>query len=260
MADIFSKERPFPEWKITGIDGAPAVLFETCESTQKYLEENFRKLADGTLIVADAQSAGHGRHSRAWKSPKGKNLYFDILIPLNGLPKEIFPQVMQVVAMTLARLLNGYNADVSVKWPNDLLWQGQKFCGMVSTVLSQGMRTSLAVGIGINVNSLPEDYKDIPRPITTLREIFGKEIDREELLRQIVSALGVAIERLRTEGIRPWMEDWRRMDKFIGCKARIVEGTEVIEGTIIDINEDGSLKFRTAAGETIRRYSGDLEI
>lgn len=260
MADIFSADRPFAEWKLEGIDGTPAVLFENCESTQKYLEENFRKLADGTIIVADAQSAGHGRHDRAWISPEGKNLYFDVLIPLDGLPKEIFPQVMQVVAMTLARLLNRYSADVSVKWPNDLLWRGQKFCGMVSTVLSQGNRKSLAVGIGINVNSLPEDYKNIPRPITTLRKIFGEKINREELLRQIILALGEALKKLRAEGIRPWMEDWRRMDKFIGNTARIVERNEIIEGTILGVNDDGSLNFRTDTGETIRRYSGDLEI
>ena len=76
--------------------------------------------------------------------------------------------------MTLARLLNRYSADVSVKWPNDLLWRGQKFCGMVSTVLSQENRKSLAVGIGINVNSLPEDCRNIRAPPPTLRGIFGE--------------------------------------------------------------------------------------
>jgi BirA family biotin operon repressor/biotin-[acetyl-CoA-carboxylase] ligase len=110
------------------------------------------------------------------------------------------------------------------------------------------------------VNATEEDFAEINRPVTSLRLILGKPLNREILLQEIVQKLESAIEITRIQGIAPWIAEWRKMDQFIGHSAKMVEGNEVIEGTILDINEDGSLLFRKTDGSIVSRYTGDLEI
>ena len=99
------------------------------------------EIVPGTLMVADTQTAGRGRHERTWDSPAGLNLYFNILIPLDGIPLASAPQITQVAALTFAEIFKGLQDDanaqglgnqdigkVTVKWPNDILCGKHKFC------------------------------------------------------------------------------------------------------------------------------------
>ena len=150
--------------------------------------------------------------------------------------------------------------NASVKWPNDILCEKKKFCGMISEILVKDGKKILTIGIGIDVNATAEDLEEIERPVTSLRLILGKALNREILLQKILQKLEESIEITRVQGIAPWIAEWRKMDQFIGHSARIVEGKEVVEGTILDINEDGSLLFRENDGSIVSRYTGDLEI
>ena len=100
---MFSQERNFTDWQLTGFGDAPALLFETIGSTHKLMKSMAAsgEIAPGTLFVADSQSDGHGRHERTWDSPAGKNIYFNILIPLDGIPTKNIAQITQVAALTL---------------------------------------------------------------------------------------------------------------------------------------------------------------
>ena len=114
------------------------------------------KIVPGTLMVADTQTAGRGRHERTWVSPAGLNLYFNILIPLDGIPLASAPQITQVAALTFAEIFKCLQDDanvqglgnqdigkVTVKWPNDILCGKHKFCGILAE-LSFGPRFSEA--------------------------------------------------------------------------------------------------------------------
>ena len=131
---------------------------------------------------------------------------------------------------------------------------------MISELLNKNGEPLLNIGIGIDVNASEMDFKEIERPVTSLKVILGRAINRETLLQEILQKLKSALEITRSQGIRPWIEEWRKMDRFIGSPARIVEGETTIEGTILDINDDGSLLFCTKSGEILSRYTGDLEI
>ena len=106
------------------------------------------EIPPGTLFVADSQSAGRGRHERTWSSPAGKNLYFNILIPLDGIPLKNSPQITQVAALTFAEVFRQLQDDanaqglgnrdigkVTVKWPNDILCGVSKFCGILAELV-----------------------------------------------------------------------------------------------------------------------------
>ena len=270
---MFSQERNFTDWQLTGFGDAPAFLFETVGSTHKLMKSMAAagEIAPGTLFVADSQSDGHGRHERTWDSPAGKNLYFNILIPLDGIPASNFAQITQVAALTFAETFNNVrecakdsqacpanrdcaeseNANspkITVKWPNDILYGKSKFCGILAEIVfvkrevpaSAGMtmqqdapRPALSMGVGINVNSDPAEYAHLNRAVTTLKEIFGHSINREKLLQALVGNLERAIGQFRAFGIRPWIEAWKRMDQFIGAR-----GTIVVNNHCTDQNRD----------------------
>ena len=322
---MFSPERSFSDWHLSGFGSAPAFLFETIDSTHKLMKAKAvaGEIIPGTLFVADSQSSGHGRHERTWDSPAGKNLYFNILIPLDGIPANRFAQITQVAALTFADLFiniqedanakdcgteNGpslaANSDegnldspkITVKWPNDILFGKSKFCGILAEIVyakipadshpglhsvagmtseSTGMTIApaLNMGVGINVNSDPEDYAHLNREVSTLKSIVGKPINREILLQMIIGNLERAIGQFKAFGITPWINAWRKMDKFIGARGTIVvnnrctdqnrdsgEGSIKKSGTILDMQPDGSLLFKCDDGTVETVISADLEI
>lgn len=294
---MFSQERNFTDWQLTGFGEAPAFLFETIGSTHKLMKSMAAsgEIAPGTLFVADSQSDGHGRHERTWDSPAGKNLYFNILIPLDGIPASNFAQITQVAALTFAETFNNIqegdaiasrdcaesvNANspkITVKWPNDILYGKSKFCGILAEVVytrtQNAPRPALSMGVGINVNSEPSDYAHLNRAVTTLKAIFGHAINREKLLRALIGNLERAIGQFKAFGIRPWVEAWKRMDQFIGARGTIIvnnhctdqnrdtgEGSIKKTGRIINMNDDGSLLFECDDGTVETVISADLEI
>ena len=289
---MFSQERNFTDWQLTGFGEAPAFLFETIGSTHKLMKSMAAsgEIAPGTLFVADSQSDGHGRHERTWDSPAGKNLYFNILIPLDGIPASNFAQITQVAALTFAETFNNIQEGdaiagrdcagapkITVKWPNDILYGKSKFCGILAEVVYTRTQNApcpaLSMGVGINVNSDPADYAHLNRAVTTLKTIFGHAINREKLLQALIGNLERAIGQFKAFGIRPWVEAWKRMDQFIGARGAIIvnnhctdqnrdtgEGSIKKTGRIINMNDDGSLLFECDDGTVETVISADLEI
>jgi BirA family biotin operon repressor/biotin-[acetyl-CoA-carboxylase] ligase len=123
------------------------------------------------------------------------------------------------------------------------------------------------------VNSDASDYAALGRPVTTLKEIAGRKINREKLLQTLIANLERAIGQFKAFGITPWVAAWRKMDKFIGTRGTIIvnsrctdenrdSGTGAIKktGRIIDMNADGSLLFECDDGTMETVYSADLEV
>ena len=246
------------------------------------------EIATGTLIVANTQTKGRGRHERTWDSPAGKNLYFNLLIPLEGIPANRFAQITQVTALTFAESFihiqeeaNFNNIEcpkITVKWPNDILYGKSKFCGILAEIVFTPVplsapKPALNMGIGINVNSNAIDYAHLGREVTTLKEIIGHPINREKLLQMLIGNLERAIGQFKAFGISPWVAAWKRMDKFIGARGTIIvnnhctdenhnngEGSVKKSGTILDMQPDGSLLFQCDEGKVETVFSADLEI
>ena len=134
-------------------------------------------------------------------------------------------------------------------------------------------RPALNMGVGINVNSDPEDYAHLNRAVTTLKAIVGRPINREKLLQRLIGSLERAIGQFKAFGISPWVAAWRKMDQFIGARGTIIvnnrctdqnrdsgEGSIKKSGTILDMQDDGSLLFKCDDGTTETVISADLEI
>lgn len=291
---MFSSERNFVDWHLSGFGDAPAFLFKSLESTHSLMKQQATtgEILPGTLIVADTQTAGRGRHERTWDSPAGLNLYFNILIPLDGIPLASAPQITQVAALIFAEVFKGLQDDanaqghgdtslgkVTVKWPNDILCGKSKFCGILAELVyikptaDSIPKPAISMGVGINVNSDSVNYAHLNRAVTTLKDICGQRINREKLLQMLIANLERAIGQFRAFGIRPWVAAWKRMDQFIGARGTIIvnnhctdqnrdSGAGAIKktGAILDMQDDGSLLFKCDDGTTETVYSADLEI
>ena len=285
---MFSQERSFTDWQLSGFGNAPAFLFRTIESTHSLMKQRAAagEIAPGTLFVADTQTKGRGRHERTWDSPAEKNIYFNILIPLDEIPLNSAPQITQVAALTFAEVFKSLqdeakaqglgNKDIgkiTVKWPNDILCGKSKFCGILAEIVFMP-RPAISMGVGINVNSSPTDYAHLNRNVTTLKDICGQNINREKLLQMLIGNLERAIGQFKAFGIRPWIEAWKRMDQFIGTRGTIIVNNHCTDqnrdgnsagaikktGRIIDMNDGGSLLFECDDGTVETVISADLEI
>ena len=140
----------------------------------------------GTVVVADAQTAGKGRRGRQWESPAGENIYMSVLLRPDCLPDRA-PMLTLVMAYSVAKVLKELGfLDVQIKWPNDLVLSAKKICGILTEMqLKDAEIDYVVVGVGINVNTskFPEELNDTA---TSLYLESGRTFDREGIVESVV--------------------------------------------------------------------------
>ena len=192
-------------------------------------------LPEGSVVVADFQTAGRGQIGNVWESETGKNL------------------ISQIAALSVKETLDSYTDHVTVKWPNDIYWKDKKICGMlIENDLSGHNLYCSIIGIGINLNQAVF-RGDAPNPVS-LFQIIGKEVDREEVLDRFLSVfyryyLSLLQEEYEDIRIRYQSALYRRE----GYHAYRDEAGE-FEACIHDIESTGHLLLALRDG-SIRRYA-----
>jgi BirA family biotin operon repressor/biotin-[acetyl-CoA-carboxylase] ligase len=146
---------------------------------------------EGTVVVADEQRAGRGRHGRHWHSPAGSNLYCSVVLRPTE-ERRRWPELSWVTAAALADALRGLGvAGLSIKYPNDVYVAGRKVAGiLLETRVGPAAPAAVVAGIGVNVNlELADLPAEIAATATSLRAVLGRPVDREELLRGLCASL-----------------------------------------------------------------------
>ncbi|MFQ5697303.1 MAG: biotin--[acetyl-CoA-carboxylase] ligase [Myxococcota bacterium] len=224
---------------------------------------------DGSLVVADSQSAGRGRLGRSFFSPSGSGLYLSLVQrpgsrdawPAAHAPRHVFAASL-AVARTARSLLPG-RVRVEIKWPNDVLLDGRKTSGINSVAdLSAGSIHWIVLGIGVNVNldreTLPRELREIA---TSFRLAAGQPFDRLTVAHRLLAELEAQLERLRSEAFHAVLEGWRDFFTMTGERVR-VGGPGVdreLDGRVIGIDRDGALLLETGAGRA-RVVAGDVTL
>lgn len=166
--------------------GKTCLCFPALESTNDYAKELAReKSVHGTLIVADTQTAGKGRRGRVWQSPAGTNIAMSLCME-PALPTDKVSGVTLVAALAAAEAIFRMTGETTqIKWPNDLVLNGRKICGILTELCFRKDIYTVVVGIGINVNTeeFPEEIKQIA---SSLKKETGKIISREKLIAEIL--------------------------------------------------------------------------
>lgn len=173
---------PYPDSKRFNI-----IQIEETDSTNRYLRElsSYEKLADFTTVTTGFQTAGRGQRGNSWESEKEKNLLFSILVHPSFLPAKEQFLLSQAISLSIKEELDNYAHEFSIKWPNDIYWRNEKICGiLIENDLSGMYIAESIIGIGININQEFFRSPD-PNPVS-LKQITGKENNREEILEHIL--------------------------------------------------------------------------
>lgn len=209
---------------------------------------------EGTILVAECQTAGRGRGGRTWVSPPRVNIYFSVILR-PPLPLEKLSLVTFTAAISVVRAVRGETGlFCALKWPNDVLLNGKKVGG----ILAELTRGVLILGVGVNVNMdtslLP---KEIRSHATSLREQCGLPINRALLLTTILHELDVWYMVLLSGGERRIRNTYKGLSDTLGRWLSISFPDRTIEGLALDIAETGALIVRKKDGSQERVSAGE---
>ena len=212
------------------------IHFETIESTNTYLKENYEKLDNFTFVSADFQSAGRGRNNRNWKSEKGENLLFSLLIKDKALIDK-FSSLSVISAFSIIKALNLEH--LSIKWPNDIYYKDSKLCGILLEAVTRNEIECLIIGIGLNVNQreFVGEYKRTP---TSLYQITNQSQDIRLLKDKIFNQIYYDFTKVK-EGY-DFYNDIKEYDYLKDRKVYAEINNEVQQIKVIGIDSDYSLK------------------
>jgi len=237
--------------------GQRVIYYSSLPSTNDVARQEAHQGAEeGTVIVADEQTAGKGRLKRTWLSPRGSIALSIILYPsVAYLPSLIMLASLAVVHSIEAVI--GLKAQI--KWPNDVLINGRKVCGILIESDVQGNIVNYTIiGIGINVNLRLADFPEIQPIATSLSDELGRDVSRLS----VISHLLIETERLylALSAGGAVYQGWRDSLVTLGKRVRATTGETVCEGVAESVARDGSLLLRGSDGSLTRIVAGDVTL
>ena len=238
------------------------IYYEQLDSTNTELVRLAAQgAAHGTVVVADAQTAGKGRKGRNWESPAGENIYMSIPLRPDFVPDRA-PMLTLVMAYSVAKVLKELRfTDVQIKWPNDLVLSGKKICGILTEMqLKDSEIDYIVVGVGINVNTskFSEEIRDTA---TSLCMESGRVFDRENIVGSIVEYFGEAYRQfLETQDLSFLREAYNDMLVNVDKEVRVLEPGNEYTAYAQGINSEGELLVRTKEGEEKSIYAGEVSV
>lgn len=217
---------------------------------------------NGTVLVADKQTAGRGRRGRSWESPAGKNLYFSLLLKPD-IPVEKASMLTLLMAHAAAVGLQSMEPSLPlrIKWPNDLILNGRKICGILTELRMEGNKIHhLVIGVGINVKkqTFPEELVD---KATDLETICGYPPDIDALLGSILEAFELEYEKFLKEGSLAFLrENYERMLVNKDREVCVLEPKGQWSGIARGITDTGELLVEREDGSTQTVYAGEVSV
>ena len=236
--------------------------FYSVDSTNAFatrLLTHGRNVPEGTVIIAESQTAGRGRLGRSWHSEREAGLYFSIVL-FPKAPPSLAPLFTLAAAVAMHNAIERYTGlDIDIKWPNDLLVTGKKLCGILSEIQAEvDLVKNMVIGIGVNVNheTLPPD---IAGRATSLRIASGRIQSRIEILLEFFQEFENIYMEFERKGPRKIIERWTSSSSFAnGRRIEIHDGVRKIAGVTRGLNALGALRIEQKGGQLEEVYSGDV--
>ena len=237
--------------------GQRVIYYPRLTSTMEVAKQEAQRGAvEGTVVVADEQTGGRGRIKRAWLSPKD-----NIALSLVLYPSIVYlPSLIMLASLAVVHTIETVTGLRSqVKWPNDVLVNGRKACGILIESSIRGNIVDYAIiGIGINVNLKLSDFPEISSTATSLSDELGMDVSCLSVIRKLL----VEIERLylALQAGGSIYEEWRDSLVTLGKKVQVKSGKTMYEGVAESVARDGSLLLRHSNGTLSRIVAGDATL
>jgi BirA family biotin operon repressor/biotin-[acetyl-CoA-carboxylase] ligase len=198
---------------------------------------------ENSVIIAKEQAKGKGRFKRAWNSSKG-GIYMSIVLEKNNA--NYLTLIASIAAQKAIEDITGINT--KIKWPNDLLYNKKKLCGILTKVKNKAI-----IGIGINTNNkLPKSLNKA----TSLSIVLNKKVNNYIIIKQILKHLKYYLNLLKNRKYYKIRDDWKKLS-FLGSKIKVKTRNKTYSGTVIDIDKDCFLIIKSK-GKKRRIIEGDM--
>jgi len=259
VPDLLCEEAVVPLLAPQTLGSAQWVHLQEVESTNTHAAALAREGAPhGTVVVAEGQTAGRGRRGRAFVSPSGTGIYLSAILRPQLAPRHAYRLTM-CGAHAVLEVVQELGIPAGLKWPNDVLADGQKVCGILTELSADAERIHQAiVGIGLNVNARREDFPPPLQALATSLALLKKErVDRVQVCAMLLKRLTAWYDLT----LRDWpavVQHARKHSLTLGRHVRVRDGQEELLGRATDLDDEGALILDTAAGQS-RVVAGDVE-
>ncbi|HEX2945123.1 MAG TPA: biotin--[acetyl-CoA-carboxylase] ligase [Clostridia bacterium] len=254
----------------TAVIGRKVEYYDSVDSTNNLAK--IRAAAgcdDGTAIVAGCQTAGRGRLGRGWESPPGKGIYISVVLRPDMAPAET--QILTLAAAVAAAdaIKASTGIETGIKWPNDLVIEGRKVCGILLEMSSEADSVNyLVLGIGINFSHDRGDFSDeLKEKAVSLRMAASnigldkeKQFGKLSVIRAILYEMDRIYRLILDGGQEQVLERWRKQTVTLGRTVSFkLQGSDY-SGTVVDITSDGKLSVECLDGVRRDLYSGEVSV
>ena len=261
-ADIlnYSEIEPYLSTKFIGRN---IFHFDTIDSTNTKAKELARGNAtEGAVVISEEQTAGKGRLGRKWVSPKSQGIWMSIILRPN-IDTLNASKLTLIGAAAVYKALESLNINSSIKWPNDIILNGKKLCGILTEMSGELNQIEYVImGIGINVNStlahMPEDIASIA---TSLKIEKSEDYPRAELCAKILNNFELLYEKfILDENLEEVLNISREHSAILGKEIEILNRGKLVKAVAVDISSDGLLVLKHADGTLETVISGEVSL
>lgn len=207
------------------------------------------------MVLAERQTSGRGRRGRSWVSPFAENLYYSLVLRIDGGMRQLEGLSLVVGLALLQALRDAGLVSAGLKWPNDVLVEGKKIAGILLELSGDPADLChVVVGIGVNVNMLAMDEGLIDQPWTSMRAELKRYVDRNELACALSRRLSCYLQRHQAQGFAALKDEWQNNHLWQGRTVVLAAGAQPVEGEVLGVDSTGAIRLRVEGME--RSFSG----
>jgi BirA family biotin operon repressor/biotin-[acetyl-CoA-carboxylase] ligase len=232
----------------------PVLVFDSIDSTNaEALRAIERNQIAPFLVLAERQTAGRGRRGRKWASPFAENVYFSLVLRIEGGMRQL-EGLSLVVGLAVMQTLRELGiSGAGLKWPNDVLVGQKKIAGILLELVGDPADVChVVLGVGINVNMQMTD--EVDQQWTSMRLESGKAFDRNHLVATLGIMLQKYLARHQSEGFSTIQAEWEQNHLWQGRAVSLIAGVNQIDGEVLGIDSQGALRLKVGGVEKV--FSG----
>ncbi len=216
---------------------------------------------NGTLVVADMQTAGRGRRGRDWFSPKGESIYMSLLLRPKCMPNQASALTLVMALAVLEAIEEIAPGMGGIKWPNDIVINGKKVCGILTEMgLKHNEIDYVVIGVGINVNQ-SSFAGEIAATATSIALECGTNMERAELIGRVLHYFEQEYAHFeKTYDLTGLVDRYNQYLLNKERQVRVLDPKGEYEGMALGINSQGELLVKCQSGEMIEVYAGEVSV
>ncbi|MFG0721553.1 bifunctional biotin--[acetyl-CoA-carboxylase] ligase/biotin operon repressor BirA [Pseudomonas sp. GLN_6] len=206
-------------------------------------------------VLAERQTSGRGRRGRSWVSPFGENIYYSLVLRIDGGMRQLEGMSLAVGLALLQVVRDCGVSSAGLKWPNDVLVGERKLAGILLELSGDPVDVChVVIGIGLNVNMLAAEVGAIGQPWTSMRMELGRQLDRNELVCALNRQLSHYLDIQLRHGFAALQDEWQRSHLWQLRPVALTAGGEPVEGVVLGVDQSGAVRMQVEGIERV--FSG----